>query len=110
STYVLWTLTHNHGWPYWPAAAFTLAVSFAGGVGIHQLAIRPVERGSVLQVVIVTIGLLLTLNGLVTWIWGGSKQTLQSPFPTRTGDVAGGVGAGRDLATIGVSVGIVVAL
>ena len=21
STYVLWTLTANHGWPYWPAVA-----------------------------------------------------------------------------------------
>jgi len=110
STYVLWTLTHNHGWPYWPAAAFTLVVSFAGGVGIHQLAIRPVERGSVLRVVIVTIGLLLTLNGLVTWIWGGSQQTLQSPFPTRTVDVAGVVISLQDLGTIGVSIGTVVVL
>ena len=31
STFILWTLTVNHGWPYWPAFLFTLAVSF--GVG-----------------------------------------------------------------------------
>ncbi len=110
STYVLWTLNENHGWPYWPAVAFTLALSFAGGVGIHQLVVRPVERGSVLRVVIVTIGLLLALNGLTTWIWGGSQHSLHSPFPTRTVDVGGVAISIQDAGTIGVSVGIVVAL
>ena len=31
STYIAWTLSTNHGWGYWPAFAFTLAVSFVGG-------------------------------------------------------------------------------
>jgi branched-chain amino acid transport system permease protein len=110
STYILWTLTANHGWPYWPALVFTLAMSFAGGVGLHQLVIRPVERGTVLPVVIVTIGLLLTLNGLVTWIWGGSQHTLQSPFPTRTVDAGGVAISIQDLGTIGVSIGMVIVL
>jgi branched-chain amino acid transport system permease protein len=110
STYVLWTLTANHGWPYWPAVAFTLAVSFAGGVGLHQLLIRPVEGGSLLRVVIVTIGLLLVLNGAVNWIWGGSQHTLHSPFPTRTIDAAGVAISIQDLGTIAVSIGTVVVL
>jgi branched-chain amino acid transport system permease protein len=110
STFVLWTLTANHGWPYWPAVLFTLAVSFVGGVGLHQLVIRPVERGSVLRVVIVTVGLLVMLNGLTTWIWGGSQHSLHSPFPTRTVDIAGVAVSIQDLGTIGVSVGIVAAL
>jgi branched-chain amino acid transport system permease protein len=110
STYILWTLTANHGWPYWPAVVFTLAVSFAGGVGLHQVLIRPIERGSVLRVVIVTIGLLLALNGAVNWIWGGSQHSLHSPFPTRTVDVAGVAISIQDLGTIGVSVGTVVVL
>ena len=59
STYILWTLTTNHGFSYWPAFVITLAVSFLGGIGIHQAVIRPVERGSQIRVVIVTIGLLL---------------------------------------------------
>ena len=59
STYIAWTLTTNHGWNYWPAFAATLVVSFVGGAAIHQGIIRPNEKGSVLRVVIVTIGLLL---------------------------------------------------
>jgi len=76
STYIAWTLITNHGWSYWPAFAFTLAASFVGGAAIHQGIIRPNEKGSVLRVVIVTIGLLLFINGLVTWIWGGEVRAL----------------------------------
>ncbi len=110
STYILWTLTQNHGWPYWPALAVTLAVSFAGGFGVHQLVVRPVERGSVLRVVIVTIGLLLLINGAMTWIWSGEVRSVHSPFPTRTIDMAGVAISIQDLGTIGVSVGVVIML
>ena len=98
STYILWTLTQNHGWPYWPALAFTLAVSFAGGFGVHQL------------VVIVTIGLLLLINGAMTWLWSGEVRSVHSPFPTRTIDLAGVAISIQDLGTIGVSVGVVILL
>ena len=102
STYVLWTLTQNHGWPYWPAFVFTLAFSLAGGFGVHQTIVRPIERGSVLRVVIVTIGLLLLLNGLITWIWGGEVRNVHSPFPTRTIDIGGVAISIQDLGTIAV--------
>ncbi len=110
STYILWTLTQNHGWPYWPALAFTLAVSFGGGFGVHQIVVRPVERGSVLRVVIVTIGLLLLINGAMTWLWSGEVRSVHSPFPTRTVDVGGVAISIQDLGTIGVSIGVVIVL
>ena len=88
STYIAWTLTTNHGWAYWPAFAFTLLVSFAGGAAIHQTIIRPNEKGSVLRVVIVTIGLLIFVNGLVTLIWGGEVRAVESPFPAGTTEIA----------------------
>ena len=110
STYILWTLTQNHGWPYWPALAVTLAISFVGGFGVHQIVVRPVERGSVLRVVIVTIGLLLLINGAMTWIWSGEVRSVHSPFPTRTIDMAGVAISIQDLGTIGVSIGVVILL
>jgi len=110
STYIAWTLTTNHGWQYWPAFVVTLLVSFAGGVGIHQVAIRPNEKGSVLRVVIVTIGLLLLLNGLVTMIWSGEVRAVQSPFPTRTIDIGGVAISIQDLGTIGVAFATVLVL
>ena len=110
STYIAWTLTVNHGWSYWPAFVATLAISFGGGVGIHRVVIRPVERGSVLRIVIVTIGLLVAINGFVIWEWGGEPQQLQSPFGTDTYDVGGVVVAAHDIGTITVALGIVVLL
>jgi branched-chain amino acid transport system permease protein len=110
STYIAWTLTTNHGFSYWPAFAVTLLASFAGGFGIHQVVIRPVERGPQIRVVIITIGLLLALNGLMTWIWSGEVRAVESPFPTRTIDVGGVAISLQDIGTIAVSLGTVVVL
>jgi branched-chain amino acid transport system permease protein len=110
SAYICWTLIANHGWWYWPAFAATLVASFVGGVGIHRLVIRPVERGSVLRIVIVTIGLLVAINGFVIWQWGGEPKQLKSPFGIRTFEVGGVVIAAHDLGTIAVAVGIVIIL
>ena len=107
STYIAWSLTVNHGWPYWPAFVVTLLVSFAGGVAIHQTIIRPVEGGDLLRVVIVTIGLLLALNGLMTWIWSGEVRAVESPFPSDTMQIAGVTVSLQDIGTILVSLGTV---
>ena len=110
STYIAWSLVTNHGWSYWPAFAVTLLLSFAGGIGVHQAVIRPVERGSQLRVVIVTIGLLLLINGAMTWIWSGEVRAVRSPFPTRTIDLGGVAISLQDIGTIAVSLGTVVVL
>jgi branched-chain amino acid transport system permease protein len=110
STYILWTLTANHAWPYWPAFLFTLLVSFVGGVAVHQTVVRPVEQGSVLRVVIVTIGLLLLINGAMTWIWTGEVRAVESPFPTDTIEIAGVAISVQDLGTIAVTVATVLVL
>jgi branched-chain amino acid transport system permease protein len=39
--------------------------------------------------VIVTLGLALVLNGLMSLIWGGATRPFDGPFSTRTVDVAG---------------------
>jgi branched-chain amino acid transport system permease protein len=110
STYIAFSLTAHHGWSYWPAFVATLALSFLGGVAIHRVVIRPVERGSVLRIVIVTIGLLVAINGFIIWEWGGEPQLLQSPFGTDTYDIGGVVVAAHDVGTIAVALGIVILL
>jgi branched-chain amino acid transport system permease protein len=109
-TYIAWTLTVNHGWDYWPAFVATLVFAFVFGVATHRLVIRPVEGGDVLRVVIVTIGLLIALNGFVIWHWSGEPQSLRSPFGTDTVDVGGVVISVQDVGTIAVTLGMVVLL
>ena len=110
STYIAWTLTTNHGFSYWPAFVVTLVISFVGGFGVHQAVIRPVERGPQIRVVIVTIGLLLLVNGLMTWIWSGEVRAVPSPFPARTIDIGGVAISIQDIGTLGVSLGTVAVL
>ena len=107
STYIGWALITHHSWSYWPAFVATLAISFAGGVGIHQAVIRPVERGSVLRIVIVTIGLLVAINGFVIWEWSGEPKQLQSPFGTDVYNVGGVILSAHDIGTFVVALGIV---
>jgi branched-chain amino acid transport system permease protein len=107
SAYIAWTLTVNHGWTYWPAATVTLVLSFLGGVATHRVIIRPVERGSVLRVVVVTIGLLVTINGVILWRWGGEPRQLESPFGFGTVEVAGVIVTKHEIGTIFVVLGTV---
>ena len=98
TTFIAWSLM-NHGLSYWPAFVLTLAIAFAGGVGVERVFIRPVERRPELVIVIVTIGLLIALNGLTGWIWGPEVKAFDSPFPNRTIDVAGVAVSIQDIGT-----------
>lgn len=82
STYIAWTLV-NAGLPFWAAFAITLIVSFAGGMLIERVLIRPVENAPVLAAVVVTIGLLLIFNSVAGWIYSYTVQDFPSPFPDR---------------------------
>jgi branched-chain amino acid transport system permease protein len=102
TTYIAWTLITNHGWDYWPAFLATLAIAFVGGVLIQRVVIRPVERAPILTIVIVTIGLVLTFNGLAGMIWSAEVRAFPSAFPNDTVDVGGVAISLEDLGTIGI--------
>ena len=80
STYIAWSLI-NAGMPYWGAFFLTIAISFVIGVLIEGVVIRPVEKGSVLSVVVVFIGLLVILNAVAGWIYSFTVKPFPSPFP-----------------------------
>jgi branched-chain amino acid transport system permease protein len=88
TTYIAWTLMENHGWSYWPAFAATLVFAFALGVGVQRVVIAPVANASVLTIVIITIGLVLTFNGLASLIWSAEIRAFPSAFPNETWQVA----------------------
>ena len=98
TTYIAWALM-NRGLDYWPAFALTLLIAFVGGVAVERVVIRPVENKPVLAIVIVTIGLLIAINGLAGWIWGADVKSFESPFPNRTIDIAGVAISTQDIGT-----------
>ena len=98
TTYVAWSLMH-HDVSYWPAFALTLGFAFVFG-SIQRTVIRPVERRPEIVIVIVTIGLLIAINGLVGWIWGGETKALGRP--NRSWDIGGVAVSVQDVGTLGV--------
>jgi branched-chain amino acid transport system permease protein len=109
TTYIAWTLM-DHGLSYWPAFVLTLLIAFGGGVTIERVIIRPVENRPEIAIVIVTIGLLIAINGLTGWIWGADVKALDSPFPNGTVDVAGVTISEQDIGTFCVCLATVLLL
>src|SRR5439155_14339794 len=109
TTFVCWSLM-NRGFSFWAAFPIVLAIAFVGGVAIERVLIRPVENAPVLTVVIVTLGLALLLNGLMSVIWGAENKQFRGPFSTRTIDVGGVPISGQDIGIVVVSFALVALL
>jgi branched-chain amino acid transport system permease protein len=88
STYIASSLL-QHGFSYWEMFAATLAIGFAGGLAIERIVIRPVERAPELTIVVVTVGLLIAINGAAAWIWGTTLKFFPNMFPPHTVTVRG---------------------
>jgi branched-chain amino acid transport system permease protein len=109
TTFICWSLM-SHGLSFWAAFPIVLAIAFVGGVAIERVLIQPVEKASVLTIVIVTLGLALLLNGLMSVIWGGANRPFDGPFSTRTIDVAGVPISVQDVGIVVVSFALVALL
>ena len=109
TTYIAWELMQQ-GYGRWGAYLLAIVIAFAGGVLLERTVLRPVENAPAVTTVIVTIGLLVTFNGLAGWIWSAQIRPFRGPFPTRPIHVGGVAFSLQDLGTIAVALGAVTAL
>jgi branched-chain amino acid transport system permease protein len=80
STFIAWAFINN-GMPYWAAFFLTVAISFAGGVLIQRIILKPVEKQPALTNVIVFIGLLVIFNAVAGWVFEHTIKAFPTPFP-----------------------------
>jgi branched-chain amino acid transport system permease protein len=108
-TYVGYQLT-LWGLSYWLAFALTLVIAFVFGVAVQLVAIRPVQHRSVIAVVIVTVGLFILTDGVVTWIWGADLKFMAAPFGNQVYHIGSVALARQDIGVLLVSILSVVLL
>ena len=108
TTFVAWSL--NHHMSYWPAFLLTLAIAFAGGAAIERTVIRPVERGSPLTVIMITIALFVIFGGLASWIWTGEERDFPTPFAPQPIRIAGVTFGRHEIAVIVITLATVIVL
>ena len=109
SVYVAYQLI-QWGFSYWEAFFTTLAIAFVVGMVVQAVVIRPVQHKSVIAVVIVTVGLFILIDGLVTWKWGADIKFMPSPFGPAVYHAGGVSFARQDIGTLLVSILSVVLL
>jgi branched-chain amino acid transport system permease protein len=106
STYLAWTLIQA-GMPFWAAFFVTVAASFAGGLLIERVIIRPFEGAEILTLIIVFVGLLLIFNSVAGWIWTYTIKSFPSPFPEAPLVLGPGVSFRmHDIGAIGVTLAV----
>ena len=88
TTFIAWQL-NQWGLSYWEMFFATLAIAFVLGTALQVAVIRPVQHRSVIATVIVTVGLFILIDGIVSWVWVDEFRALPTPFGTGTWDVGG---------------------
>jgi branched-chain amino acid transport system permease protein len=82
STFISYSLIEYWHIDFWPSFVITIVLSFALGVGIQRLVMRPFEGKPLLTLLIVTIGLSLIFNGGTGLIWGYVFKSYSGGFPS----------------------------
>jgi branched-chain amino acid transport system permease protein len=92
TTYIAFTVI-GHSGNYWAGFAAALAAGLVLGAVIERTVVRPVENKPPLNAVVVTIGLLVFLEGLAGIIYGGQYRSFPAAFSI-TGLHAGSLALG----------------
>jgi branched-chain amino acid transport system permease protein len=92
TTYIALTVINRTG-SYWAGFAAALVTGLVLGAVIERLVIRPVENRPPLNAVVVTIGLLVLLEGIAGIVYGGQYRSFPAAFSV-TGLRAGPVPLG----------------
>jgi branched-chain amino acid transport system permease protein len=109
TTYIAYQLT-LWGLTYWLAFFLTLLISFVLGIVVYGVLIRPVQHRSVIALVIVTVGLFILIDGLVTWKWGADLKFMPAPFGNHVYRAGGVSFAQQDIGVLLVSILSVIVL
>ncbi len=105
-TLILWSLLNHAGLPF--AGAWLLAMVIAMLIGgfANGVLMRRVERSTVLVQIVLTLGLLILIEGLAGVLWGYGPKSIPQPLSGTSVNVASFLITPNDLFIIGLTVAI----
>jgi branched-chain amino acid transport system permease protein len=109
STFLAWSMLQV-GLPWWAALPLIVVLSFGLGVALERVFLRPVERASHLNQVIVTLALLLGINAATGLIWGFQAKRIDTLFGDGTLRLGSAVVTAQQLGMAAVLVLVMVVL
>ncbi len=81
TTFIALSLVES-GQSYWVGLAVALLAGLVIGAVVERLVIRPVEGGPELNAVIVTLGLFIAIQALISVLFGVNQRAFVAPFST----------------------------
>ncbi|WP_435103648.1 branched-chain amino acid ABC transporter permease [Arhodomonas sp. AD133] len=87
--WVCWALLVKFGLPFWLGFLFTLAFMFAFGVLLQVVVLRPMIGEPIISVIMLTIGLSIFFQALLSWIFGEFVKPFPEVFPVESVNILG---------------------
>jgi branched-chain amino acid transport system permease protein len=108
SAFLCWQLI-EWSLPFWLALPAVVLVSFALGMAIERVVLRPLAGAPVLSIVVVLIALLMIFHALAGGIWGHAIKAFPSPFPA-VGFLGSSLLGSHQIGMVVVTVGLLAAI
>jgi branched-chain amino acid transport system permease protein len=108
STFIAWQLI-EWGMPYWAAFFMTLVISFAGGLLIERIVLRPLQNAPILSHVAIFIALFAIINSAAGFIWDYQVKNFPTPFGTKS-ILGAGLLSAHDAGMIGITLALLIFL
>jgi branched-chain amino acid transport system permease protein len=108
-TYLTYAFTRELSLPFYLAVVLAMAACAAVGFLIERLVLRRMVGQPVFSVIMITIGLAIFIDQVVTWKWGFDRLDLEDPWGLATFTVGGVIVAVTDVVRIVAAGGLLAA-
>lgn len=105
-TLILWSLLKRAGLPFGVAWVVAMLIAMLIGTVSNRLLLRRVERSPVLIQIVLTLGLLVLIEGLAGVLWGYGPKSIPQPLSGRAVNIASFLITSNDLFIVGLTVAI----
>jgi branched-chain amino acid transport system permease protein len=109
-TLILWTLLNHAGLPFAGAWVLAMVIAMMIGAATNLTLLRRLHRSTTIVQIVLTLGLLILIEGLAGVLWGYAPKSLPQPFSGTAVSVASFLITPNDLFIIGLTVVVGLAL